>query len=253
MLKPTQSLHVRLIRHLREWHRKLGIIAAFLLIFLSVSGIAINHSHSLSLDSWHVKSAWLLNFYGIKAPTDIRFYGKNNLFVTDQLLWFKQKLLLESLNEAIIGVGKFKQFWLVVTTQQLYLFSMQGELVDQLDSASGVPMHISAMNISANHLLLNTSTGYFQTDADFLDWQKVNLVTVPVWLTANQVKDERYHQAKLLYKSQYLTWERVLLDLHSGRIFGMFGIILSDIIAIILILLSMSGLYIWLRYAKNKR
>ena len=45
----SKSLHSRLIRHLREWHRKLGIIAAFFIIFLSISGVALNHTTALSL------------------------------------------------------------------------------------------------------------------------------------------------------------------------------------------------------------
>jgi uncharacterized iron-regulated membrane protein len=45
----------------------------------------------------------------------------------------------------------------------------------------------------------------------------------------------------------------VMLDAHSGRIFGDLGVLFMDIVAIMLILLSVSGIYIWLRYARSKR
>jgi uncharacterized iron-regulated membrane protein len=41
--------------------------------------------------------------------------------------------------------------------------------------------------------------------------------------------------------------ERVILDLHSGRFFGKLGPWLFDIAALLLILLSLSGAWIWLK------
>ena len=73
------SLHTRLIRHLREWHRKLGIIAAFFIIFLSLSGVALNHTTALSLDHQPITDKWLLDHYGIAPPSDVRFYQNNTL------------------------------------------------------------------------------------------------------------------------------------------------------------------------------
>ena len=58
--------------------------------------------------------------------------------------------------------------------------------------------------------------------------------------------------AEILYQSQYLTVERIVLDAHSGRLFGDIGVFFMDIVAVLLILLSLSGLYIWLRHKQNK-
>ena len=92
----SKALHNRIIRHLREWHRKLGIVAAFFLIFLSLSGIALNHTDTLSLAHSPIKNSWLLDHYGIASPRDVRFYANNNLLVTDNLVWLDDKLLFES-------------------------------------------------------------------------------------------------------------------------------------------------------------
>ena len=83
-----KSFHNRLIRHLREWHRKLGIIAAAFIIFLSISGVALNHTSSLSLAQQPINNSWLLDLYGISPPEDIRFYQQNTLIITNKLLWF---------------------------------------------------------------------------------------------------------------------------------------------------------------------
>ena len=44
------------------------------------------------------------------------------------------------------------------------------------------------------------------------------------------------------WRGKGLTVERVLLDLHSGRILGKVGPLLMDLVAVFLIVLSLSGL-----------
>jgi uncharacterized iron-regulated membrane protein len=46
---------------------------------------------------------------------------------------------------------------------------------------------------------------------------------------------------------EVLPTERLLLDLHSGRIFGAAGPWIFDIAALLLILLSLSGTWIWIK------
>ncbi len=48
-----------------------------------------------------------------------------------------------------------------------------------------------------------------------------------------------------------MTIERLLLDLHSGRILGQTGRLLMDVIAVFLIVLSLSGII--LSNARNRR
>ena len=49
------------------------------------------------------------------------------------------------------------------------------------------------------------------------------------------------------FLSRILPLERVLLDVHSGRIGGMIGTILMDGAAVLLLLLALSGSWLWLR------
>lgn len=255
MRKTTKPWHVTLIRHLREWHRKLGIFAAFFLIFLSLTGIALNHTDSLNLAHQPIKNSWMLNHYGIQAPTDIRFYPITNdvaLFVTDHLVWFQDKVLLES-DETIIALGQFKGFIIVVTSNQLYLYNLSGELIDRLDDTSGIPASITAMAINDKQLYLKTNNGIYQSDQDLFDWQLAPASQVLTWVKAKQAPASAVVNITREFKSQFLTLERLIVDAHSGRVFGMIGIIFMDLVGFLLILLSLSGIYIWIRYARAKR
>jgi len=250
-LKKQKPLHQRLIRHLREWHRKLGIITAVFIIFLATTGMMINHANWLSLDTANVKLPWLLNFYGIKAPNKVRSYADHKFVITDDYVWLGDKLLSES-NEPVIAAAKFEQFYLIVNSAQISLYSQQGELVDQLDSASGVPSNILAVAVKNQHLIVKTAENMMQTNSDFFTWQKVAAKNIH-WLKSEKLNQVDKQAAILQFKSQFLTWEQVLLDAHSGRIFSKTGVFVSDIIALLMIMLSLSGIYIWLRYANNKR
>lgn len=260
-MKPSKSLHNRLIRHLREWHRKLGIIAAFFIIFLSLSGVALNHTTTLSLAHKPISNTWLLNHYGIAPPEDIRFYQNGSLIVTNNLVWLDEKLLLES-SADIISAGAMsikvsaetsEKVFVIASQDQLYVYNNQGEMLDQLGVEAGIPEGIEALAISDNIVTVKASSEYYQSDSDFFDWQMIYPLVEPTWFMENSVSPQQEQQAILAYRSQFLTLERIILDAHSGRILGLAGVLFMDAVAILLILLSLSGVYIWIRYARAKR
>jgi uncharacterized iron-regulated membrane protein len=261
-----RTWHTKLVRHLREWHRKLGIFAAFFLIFLSITGIALNHTDALSLAHKPIANHWLLQHYGIKAPNDLRFYPlalppssqkttaiqNHFIIVSDNSVWFDEKHLFDT-NEMVIGAGVLAPFIAIITEQQVYLFNTQGDLVDQLDNFTGVPENITHIRVEKNLLVVSTAQGDFQIDNNFLDWQAIPKPQPTLWLKSVVPPPKTKLSAIQQYKSQFLTLERIVVDAHSGRIFGSFGVFFMDVVAILLILLSVSGMYIWIRYARAKR
>ncbi|MCJ8319680.1 MAG: PepSY domain-containing protein [Colwellia sp.] len=251
MVKSSKFWQGRLNRYLREWHRKLGIVAAFFLIFLSITGIALNHTDSFKLAHYNVKSTWLLDHYGIKAPNQLSFYS-DNITVTDHLVWLKNTLLLE-VSTPVVSIGVFQNYILIATEQSFYIYSQEGKLVDKLGVSSGLPLGITEMFLGNNNAIVKTAMGYYQTDSDFFDWQKITPITDPNWIVKINATQEQKSLAILNYKAQFLTWERIIVDTHSGRFFGIIGVYFMDVVALLLILLSVSGIYIWIRHARANR
>lgn len=257
MVKASQkSLHAKLIRHLREWHRKSGIFAAILLIFLSISGIALNHTEAFKLGHTPITNQWLLQHYGIKDPSYATYFHKRQFSVTDGYI-FKGDTLLQDGSENVIAIGQYLDFDLVLTQNKLALYDDSNALVDQISANDGLPTDINAMAINTNAknstIILKNPKGYYQNGQNLLDWQKVDFITEPSWIQPDQVSSDDISNAKLRYKSQFLSLERVVLDAHSGRIFGDYMVLFMDIVALAIIILSLSGLYIWIRYARAKR
>jgi len=256
MKKPAKTLSQHLNRMFRKWHRKLGVFAAFFIIFLSLTGIALNHTDGLSLAHQPIESTWLLDHYGIAAPKDIRFYQQQAIAITNNLVWLNDKLLFESDSE-VVSIGQLllkhnQQRVLVIATQQnILLYNFKGDLLDMLGAESGVPEMIKAMSINGQQVIIDSAKGYYQTDDNFFNWQVIQPVNAPNWLQPEPASDVKVHQAELLFRAQFLTLERIILDSHSGRIFGNIGVLFMDAIALLMVLLSISGLYLWLKFARN--
>lgn len=48
-----------------------------------------------------------------------------------------------------------------------------------------------------------------------------------------------------------LNWQRLLLDLHAGRLFGLAGQLVMDLAALVLVVLALTGTVIWSRSRRS--
>ena len=80
---PKSRSRAKLLRSLYIWHRYLGLSAALFVMVLSATGLALNHTESLHMDSTHVQSELLLDWYGIHAPDDLGSYSADSVLITE--------------------------------------------------------------------------------------------------------------------------------------------------------------------------
>ena len=88
--------------------------------------------------------------------------------------------------------------------------------------------------------------GIFVTDLDMTAWRP-HVDGAVAWPETGSAPAAIRAAVADNYRGTGLPWERVVLDLHSGRLLGPAGPYLMDAAAVILILLSASGLYNWVR------
>ena len=254
-----KSLPQKLAKLFRPWHRRVGIISALFVILVALTGMLINHSHYLALDSMRVQQKWLLDHYAIKSPEKTSVFSLSPLLAsTDNLLWQDDTQLLEAAN-TILSAVEYQGLIVAIDNNNLYLISQQGELLEKQDSSTGLPSDLKALTVMVNdndsELWLNSDNGIYLADSELIEWRTAVPNIKPKWQTpikhkANQaIIDKITQQAR----ASHLTWERVLLDLHSGRIIGLSGPWLMDIIALSLIMMAISGLYLWQQTKPKKR
>lgn len=235
-----------------QFHRWAGLSSLLLLVLVSVTGIMLNHTEELNLDERYINSQWIQSWYGIKMPEQ-QFYLKLD---DDYLAQVGTRLYLNQLRlpdetSPLIGGYKTNELMIIGMKNALYLLTPDGELIEKLDAQKNLPVPISRIGLSGKkaltgQLILEVDNTYYASMDEFLTWTEVQSKEFyPLLLATPDAAN------KVLYRNLYLgnelTLERVVLDLHSGRLFGFFGVYLMDIAAIILIMLGLSGTWIWSR------
>jgi hypothetical protein len=236
----------KLLRSLYLWHRWIGLAAVVFVIVLAVSGLALNHTDELQLDASFVQSPALLNWYGIHAPDNITSYTAGPLTISalgNDI--YNNTTRLPNLHAPLVGAVEFGGLIVVATTDKLLLLTISGELVEQLDSAAGVPGGIRAIGITTDNMLtIRTMQGNYTTDTDFTAWHETTTPDV-AWVSPVTPAENLLTGLRESYRGNGLPLERVILDLHSGRIMGSWGIYVMDAAAILCLLLAFSGVWLW--------
>lgn len=230
-------------QHLSRWHRRLGVFAASIAIYLSLTGILLNHSDDLGLNETRISNNFLLKLYGIKSPTGRR--ADTRQFKVDKIgtALFLSDRLLGQFDAPLIGAVPLEQVFIIGLKDSILLLNYDGELIETLTRSGGLPGHIDRLGKSATGLIIKSGAQLYQSDTDILNWSSAeNINTRVSWSELEPIPPGT--EARLLSQLPAYgpSWERVLQDLHSGRLFGTPGTLLIDLTGIVLLLLSVSGI-----------
>jgi len=238
------------LRSLYLWHRYMGLSAALLVMILALTGIFLNHTEKFKLDSQFIENPWLLDWYDIEPPQRIISYvAKNNTvsLVEDQLYLNKQ--FISGHYDSLAGAIYFQDMIVVAIDKQLLLFTTEGELIERLIDINGQSLTLGAIGKIGDDLVIIQTDHTLLTDVDFNHWQSPSTQQLAnaQWSSPSGLSIEAQQQLTHRYRANILTLERIMLDLHSGRIMGNTGVLIMDAAAVILLLLSLSGIWIWLQ------
>ncbi len=226
-----------------KWHRYIGLTAAFFFLFLAVSGVALNHTEKLKLDERYVASEWLLDWYGIAPRTDAVSYEVDGRYWITGL---EGQLYLDGKHVAgitgkLLGAVKTGGMFVIAAKREILLLTPDGEPVERLPR-SAIPASVQRIGVtSKGRVRIETLEGGFLADAGLIIWEASDISAS--WSTASRAPDEVLEAVRQVYRGRGLSWERVLFDLHSGRLLGAWGPYLMDGVAILLLVLVGTGLY----------
>ena len=228
----------------------MGVSAALFTLIIAVTGILLNHTEDFQFDSAHIRSDWILDWYGIEAPRDMRSFRAADRHITlmGEHLYLNRKEIDGSYRE-LVGAIQKKDMFIVAVSNNILLLTQRGELIERLQGKDGIPAGILQIGLDANGTVtVRTSLELYQPDDDFLRWSRRDNDTSTVrWAQPSPLEPRLKSALQQHFRGEVLPVERVLLDLHSGRFFGRLGPWLFDIAALLLILLSLSGTWIWLK------
>jgi hypothetical protein len=238
---------------MRRLHRSFGAGAALFVLFMVLSGLVINHSNGLGLDQRQVSQPFLLGWYGLGEPDNVLSFE----FDDDWLSFAGSQLYFNEKPVATItgGVGAITSGDLLIAAgrEELLLLDHDGNLVERLPWAAIGPAPIDSIGLDENtRVLVKSGDQLWSADADLLNWRRTEkTMASPHWSTPKPAGEALQQAINSAYRGEGLNLERVILDLHSGRIFGSIGVLVYDLLALALGFLSISGLVLWFRSRRN--
>ncbi|HHL19184.1 MAG TPA: PepSY domain-containing protein [Thiothrix sp.] len=244
-------------------HRYTGLTAAFFAILLSITGILLNHTQELALNKNYASASWLMQMYGIKTPDISQAYTVEIHKKMHWVMAFDGGAYLDQhalkCNVPLVGALYANDMLLIANATQLCLFTAKGEMIDVLSLGNKQTIkRIGQQQGQSNDkaLIIDSSTGLFTVNAEYTALlagdASLSLVNT-LWSKPSVAPDAVIAPLLKQHKGEGLPWERVVLDLHSGRIVGLAGVYFMDVIALLLIFLSLSGLALWAKRTFFKR
>ncbi|MCO6411961.1 MAG: PepSY-associated TM helix domain-containing protein [Thiogranum sp.] len=238
------------LRSLYVWHRYMGVSAAVFVLIIAVTGVLLNHTGDLDLDNRHVRSDWILDWYGIESPERLLSYlaGEYRITLMEDRLYLERSAIDGTWRE-LYGAARLGDIIVIGIDNVILLVTPAAEIIERLDGADGVPAGIRRIGRSENGVLvLQAGSSLYQADTDLVRWTpwQGDPATVD-WSQTDPVAPQLRTALQRQYRNEILPLERLVLDLHSGRFFGKAGPWVFDIAALLLILLALSGTLIWLK------
>jgi hypothetical protein len=238
---------------MRRFHRLFGAATAVAVILMVISGLTLNHSHHLGLDQRDVSQSYLLDWYGFGESEQIRSFAVGS----DWLSFAGSQLYLNGKPVSTVrdGVGAINKGDMLIAagSDELVLLDPAGNMIERIPWG---PVH--AGPIEALGLLDNTTAAirsanqFWVADAQLLDWQRIEEAAEnPQWASPEPAPRAIQDAIRQHYHGNGLSAERVLLDFHSGRIFGPIGVLVYDLFTLAVGFLAISGLVLWVRGRRN--
>ena len=234
-------------KSINQIHKFTGIAVCIFLIHLSITGIFLNHTEDLGLDEKYTASPIILSLYNISIPSQEESFLVDNIFISrfgDQVFMNNQPIIK---NESpIMGAAFSNQILTIAFQNEMVLLTQEGELIERITSAAELPKNIQKLGVSQDILYLKTPDQLWQSSDQAQAWE-LSGSGFNNWSNEVVLSDQQTKQIEMYFSGKGVSLEQFFLDLHNGNIIKGFGKWLLDIIAIFLLLLSISGIWIWLK------
>ena len=236
---------------LKTWHRMAGLFAAVFLLLLTVTGLLLMQADDLDLNNRYVSNDGVLDWYGIRpAPPPLTFAANKNLITqVGGRLYFESNFLLRT-DSQLIGATPAADEILVATTDGLVLVTTGGKVAEKMDETVGIPhapTHLGT--IGDGTIVLKSADGLFIFEPLSARFQSAPANLSVRWQDPTVAPAGTIEAINRNYRGTGLTLERIIIDLHTGRLLGPLGVTLITIASILLLVLIVSGIILWTQRA----
>lgn len=251
--KPRRNLSM----FLRDWHKRVGLFAFLFMGWLGFSGILINQSPSWGYDTDRIYWGWVMALYGLQPEPPASGFNANGhwLAVTPEgtVLDARPVTPPVKLPLGLVAGGTAEQPLLfIANAEAVAVVTLDGARYDELRSpilpVSAV-RRIGAVRDQPGHIAVQDLDAFQSADGGN-SWTPVDPAKVQWSEQAELPATER--ERLLPYSRPYVTLEHILVDAHSGAIFGRGGVYVINSVGVAAILLAISGVWMWWRTSRRR-
>jgi len=212
----------RRLQLLARWHRRIALSVFAWVAALALSGMLINHANDWGLDRRPVAVSLQHLLYGIERDVENSCVS-SALPAADCGEIFARLALPEG------------ELWL--SSDALFLLGANGALIERISVSQMGLRELQAGLTEGSDIYLRDAARVVETDAALLDWR----VLEPAAAARLEQKPWQFNGGV----AQEISWERLLLDLHAGRFLGPLARGFTDLMGLLVLLLTVSGFWIW--------
>ena len=231
----------------------MGVVSALFVILLSASGLILHQGQFLGLGSSFVNSPGMLAWYGIEVPRLTLSFasGSHRASLIADAIYFDTDRLPGSYS-FLAGLVPTEFGYALATDDQILLLTQEGELIEVLGAVHGSPRGIESIGRDDSQgkplIYLRSNAAVVQADLNALTWTDSAAPESQIqWASSSSATSALIETIRKDYGGSLLSWERLVLDVHSGRFLGGLGVVLVDIMAILFLLMAITGVWIWSR------
>ena len=221
------------------------------MLVLATTGLALNHVDDWRLDRQYISWSWLLDAYGIDTPAPSASFADMEFRATliAGTLYFGDIPVAEG-ERALRGLVVKDSLAVAGLDDAVLLMTTSGEVVERIDLSSLIQAPVARVGRVEDAVVVESGGRLLISDPEITGF------TVPGdplraaslrWSKASPVPAAELDALNEQYRGRGVSVERLLADLHSGRIVGGAGRLGMDIVAVLVIVLSISGFVLWLR------
>ena len=231
------------LKKIVDLHRYIGFGICIFLVHLALTGIFLNHSIGLRLDKTFVTWPWLLSQYNLSVPEPANIFtiGKNNFSTIDGEVFFNDKPIFLA-EEDLLGASQNQDTFILVSSTTITVISKEGYIINK---ENVLPFTIKNIGIYGDEVVINdVEDKMWSSESINGVWKLIENMTVQ-WSKEGSITPANQAKIRKYYVGDGISLEQVILDFHSGAIFQKAGKIFFDIISILLIILSFTGIWLW--------
>jgi hypothetical protein len=254
-VKPKRTLTATL----REWHKRAGLGAFLFMAWLGISGILLNQSASWGLDAARIDWPWMMALYGLHATSpDTGFSADGHwLAVAGDHAVLDGKALTVTVKPPLgfaVGGELSQRLLFVAAADNLLLLTPDGSRKDELQPSLTLPVktirRIGTVEGPGGRVAIEDQGLFASSDGEV--WTPIPSTTRVHWSEEAPLSADQHKQFER-HARPSVAVEQILIDLHSGRLFGRYGSYVINMVGLAATWLAISGVWMMWRTSQARR